>query len=385
MEHVLQQAYGLEADGLASGVGTGYEQYALGGGERYGKGDDGLVFLAQGLLQQGVARLAQADAAVFGNYGQAGDEVEGRLRLGHQEIHLADERGAGHYLRQVGTQEVGEFPQDAGDFPGLGEVEFAYFVLYFQYLGWLYEGGLAGGGFVIHEALELALGGGGDGDEVLAVAYGDCGLGGHQACLLGLLEYGGGAAGNGALFLAEAFAYVEQFRGCGVLDVAVAVEYGLYAPGDFREDRNGRAEALEVGVDAVLDAGEEGGYAADGVEHRLQLAQSEGVDAGALVLQRGEEGKAVDVSGGGEVLLEKQHQAHFLSDPEALFYCAAGGAELFLRHPFGGVVGHASVGDYRPYLVESQFGLEPVVCHLPWSLSLRTLMVSIRVMMLCWT
>ena len=170
LEHILQQPRRLEADGLAAGVGSRDEQDALARGKGDGQGHDAFALFLQGLLEQGVAGLAQVHFPILGDHRHAGDEVEGGLGLGHQEVDLADEDGAVRQLRDAGTQGVAEFAQDARDFPRFGEAEFADLVLELDDLGGLDEGGLAGGGLVVDEARELALAGAGDGDEVASVA-----------------------------------------------------------------------------------------------------------------------------------------------------------------------------------------------------------------------
>ena len=363
LEHVLQQSHGLEADGLAAGVGAGDEQDALAGRQGDGQRDDAAAFAREGLLQQRVARLAQRQAAVRGDDGHARHDVQRRLGLGHQEVHLADEGGAGQQVGQVGAEEVGEFQQDALDLAELLEMQLADVVLQFDDFGRLDEGRLAGGGDVVDEALQLALGGRAHRDEVLAVADGHVGVGVHHAVLLRLAQDGPGALGDGGFLAAQVAPDLEEPVGGGVLDVAVFVEDGLDAPLHLREGMDGGGEPFQLRIDAVLDAAEEMQDPAEGVRDRLELGQRQDVDAGSFALQRGQEGDGVDVAGGREILLEHQDQAHLVREGEAPPDDVRIRAERLVGHAPGGIVRQAAVGDHLADLVETEFAFQSCVRH----------------------
>ena len=343
LEHVLQQARRLEADGLAARVRPGNEQDALAFREGDGQRDDAASLPRERLFQQRVARLAQGQAAVFGDDRHPGDHVEGGLRLRHQEVDLPDEGGPGEQVGQVGTEEFGELEQDLLDLAALLEAEFGDVVLQFDDLGRLHEGGLAGGGDVVHEALDLALGGGPHGNEELAVADGHVGVGVHDALLLRLAEDGPGALGDRGFLAAQVAPDLEEAVGGGVLDVAVLVEDALDAALDLRETPDRGGEPLQAGVDAALDAAEEVEDAPEGVGDGLELAQAQHVDAGSRALQGAQEGDGVDVAGGGEVLLEHQDQAHLVGEGEPLPDDGRIRAEALFCHAAGGVIRHAAV------------------------------------------
>ena len=381
LEHVLEESDRLQADGLAAGVGAGDEQDALLRGQRDGERHDAAPFARKRLLQQGVARLAQRQAPVGRDDGHAGHEVKRRLRLGHQEVQLADEGGTGQQVRQVGTQEVGEFEQDLADLALLLEVELRDVVLQLDDLGRFDEGGFAGGGHVVHEAGQLALGGRPHRDEVFAVADGHIRVGVHDPLLLRLAQDGPGALGDGGLLAAEVAPDLEKMVGGGVLDVAVFVEDGLDAPLHLGEGADRRGEPLELRVDPALDAAEEVQDAADRVRHGLEFAQGEHVDAGAVALERRQKGNGVDVARGREILLEHQHQAHLVRQGEPLADDVGVGGKALLGHPPGGVIRQAAVGNHLADLVEAEFAFQSFVRHSVFSPSrrFRVLMDSIGV------
>ena len=314
LEHVLQQAHGFEADGFAACVGAGNQQDVLLGIQDYGLRHYAAAFFFQGLFQQGMAGLPQVQHPVVRYHGHAGPQVQGGARLGHQEIYLSDKSCAAHELRHVWTEELSKFQQDALDLASLGKAQFRNLVLQLYQLGRLYEGGLAAGGLSVNEAVHLAFGGCGHGNQVLPFAHGDSGVGIRQPGSLCLRKDGGGLLGDGSLLVPEGFAYVKQGIRSGILHVPVLVQDLLYAALHFGEDAHAAGQALQVGVNAVLDAGEKVHDAAGGVQQGLELPEAEHVYARPFLPQGLQEVDCVDVSGGGEPLLEHQHQAHLVCE-----------------------------------------------------------------------
>ena len=143
LEHVLQQADGLQADGLAAGVRAGDEEDVLGGGEAGRQRDDGLAFAAQGFLQQRVPGLAQVHLAVLREGRHAGDVVQGGLGLGHDEIEFADHAGAADQVGDLRADVVAEVGQDLEDLAAFSEVQFGDFVFEFDDFSGLDEGRFA--------------------------------------------------------------------------------------------------------------------------------------------------------------------------------------------------------------------------------------------------
>ena len=173
LEHVLQQPYGLQAYRLSSGVGSGDYDDSLLSVEAYGKRADFPVLLLQGLLQQGMARLAQMVFPGLGDDGHPRHEIQGGLRLCNQEIQLTHDLSHLQQGRDVGTQELAEGIEDTGDLPALGETQFIDFVLQLHHFGRLHEGGLARSRAVHHKARYPPLLGGVDRNQELARAHGD--------------------------------------------------------------------------------------------------------------------------------------------------------------------------------------------------------------------
>ena len=192
LEHVLQQTYGLEAYGLASGIGPGDEEYVLGGGEVHGQGNDFLAFGPEGLLQQRMTGLPEVHLPLRGYHRHARYLVQRHRRLRHYEVDFSYAYGSVDQVRHVRAQPVAELGEYPEYLPALREVQFADFVLYVDELHRLDEGGLAAGRFVIYETSHLPLVRGDDGDEHLSVAYGDAGVAFGYAFLLGLAEQGCG-------------------------------------------------------------------------------------------------------------------------------------------------------------------------------------------------
>ena len=268
LEHVLQQAGGLEADGLAARIGTGDHQDVLRRRELHGQRDYLLGLLLEGALQQGMPRLAQLERAVLGDHRHARDEVERRLRLRHYEIYLSEESRRLDELRHVRTEEVAEIVEDAGDLPRLVKAEGADLVLHLDDLHRLDEDGLAGGGLFVHEALDPAFRRGRDGDQELPVTDVHGGVRLHDAVLLGLAEYRPGLAGDGGLLVFQLLAYFVKFRGGGVFHLPVAVDDGVYPLLDVLETAYRGGHPLEVRIDPVLHPGKECRHLGEGAQHR---------------------------------------------------------------------------------------------------------------------
>ena len=119
--------------------------------------NDLAAFFAQRLLENGMAGLPEVEFAVLRNNGCTGYHIEGRLGLRHNEIKLSDVDRGLFYLRDIRTQELGKCRKYRRNLPRLGEMELGYFIGQLHYLGRLDEGGLAGRGLVVDEALNLPL------------------------------------------------------------------------------------------------------------------------------------------------------------------------------------------------------------------------------------
>ena len=242
------------------------------GGELHRQRDDGLGLLLERTLEKGVARLAELQRAVRRHHRHAGDEVQGGLGLGHDEIYFSKEGRRLYEFRHIRTEELAELVQDAGNLTGLVETQFADLILHLDDLDRLDEDGLAGSGLVMDESLEPALGGRRDGYEELAVADVDGGVGLDYAILLSLAEYRRGPAGDGGLLVLQAFAYIIESIGRRVLHLAVTVYDRVYPLLYVAETAHARSHPLEVGIDAVLHAGEERGHLGQRPDHGPEFA-----------------------------------------------------------------------------------------------------------------
>ena len=125
---------------------------------------------------------------------------------------------------------------------------------------------------------------------------------------------------------------------------------------------DGAAEALQLGVYSVLDAAEEGRDPADGLRGRLEFGQGQCVYAAAFLLERLQEGYGVNVSRGGEILLEHQHQAHLVGEAEAPADYLGVRGELLSGHLLRGIVRQTAVGYDLPDPVETKLAFQSYVC-----------------------
>ena len=144
LEHVLQQAGCLEADGLATGIGTGYQENMFLGGQGCGQRHDFLVLALERPLEQRMPCLAQIHFPAVGYHRHSGHEIQGCHGLGYQEVQFADAYCTGKQVRDIRPEPVAELVQNPRDFPPFGEMQFAYLVRDFHYFRRLDESRLAG-------------------------------------------------------------------------------------------------------------------------------------------------------------------------------------------------------------------------------------------------
>ena len=76
LEHVLEQAYGFQTHGLASGVRSGDEQNVLLRGKFHCQRNDFLAVFFQGPFQKRMSCLAQVHLVFFGYYRHSGHEIK---------------------------------------------------------------------------------------------------------------------------------------------------------------------------------------------------------------------------------------------------------------------------------------------------------------------
>ena len=159
LEHILEQAGGLQADRLAPGVRSGYEEYALLVAQAYCQRNHIAPFGLECLFQKRMPRLAQGQAAVTGDHRHPGYHIKGGLRLRHQEIDFSEQLRPGYEFGEVRAEELAEIVEDSLNLASFLETQAADLVLELDYFRRLDEACLSGGGLVIDKALKLALGG----------------------------------------------------------------------------------------------------------------------------------------------------------------------------------------------------------------------------------
>ena len=315
-------------------------------------------FAPQRLLQQRMPRLAQYDATFLGNERHTGDDVQGISGLGHKEVYFPCEAGGVGQLGYIRSYEIREFVEQAHYFPLLGKLQVLYLVFQLYQLGRLYEGRLAGCGFVIYEAGQLAFRRHRHGDEHLAVTHGHGGIRLGEALLLGAAKHGGGTAGHSPFLFAQRLAYVVKDIGGAVPDVSVAVHQQVDAPAHLREGCHCRSHTLQVRVNPVFDRVEKQSYLAQGIEHGPELAQRQQVYARPLVGEGQEEVKTVYVTGRREAFLEHHNQLHLVTEKQTASDFGRIGAELLPGHPVHGIRGGTVVRYGGPDPVKAQFLLK---------------------------
>ena len=134
--------------------------------------------------------LAQVHLAVLRDYRHAGDEVQGYLGLGHDEVYLAQITCGVEEVRNVWPEEICELHEDAHDLPLLRETQFLYLVVQLDHLCGLDECRLSCCGLVVDESRDPLLVGCADRDEHLAVADRYASVAVHYALFLCLPEDG---------------------------------------------------------------------------------------------------------------------------------------------------------------------------------------------------
>ena len=222
------------------------------GRETHRKRHDGLFLPAQALFQQGVPRFAEAQRAVLRQHRHAGDIVQCHVGLGHHEVQFAHETGALEELRHPGAQEFRKFVQDASDFPRFGKVEFGYFILQGHHFGRFHKGGLAGGAFVVHVALEGPFLGRCYRDEQLSVADGHGSVRIRESFLLRLPQDSVHPPGYIHFLVLDAAADAVQFIGSGVFHFPVPVQDAVDAVHYLCRGVHAGGQVLQVGVNPLL-------------------------------------------------------------------------------------------------------------------------------------
>ena len=204
LQHVLQQADGLQAYRLAAGVRARDEKYAPDGRELHIEWHSLAATARQLLRQQRMDRLDPVDSGRVAHIGLHGVHRLGQQGLGADEVDLAHEVIARQHIVYLGAHIVGKFLEDPEYLPLLGALQLPYPVVRLHHLGRLDEYSLAGGRLVVDDAPYLALQSRLHGDHQTPVAYGGRHVLVQHALLLGGgddVAQGVGQAAPRALYL----------------------------------------------------------------------------------------------------------------------------------------------------------------------------------------
>jgi len=178
LDHESQKPQGLQSHRLAAGVGAGNDEKAPFRGQFQIDGHHvPSICLAAALLdQEGMAGLAEIDAAFRAPDGFPGPELLGKPGLGLNGVQFGEDGQGEMHIVQIGPQEVGEPAQHRLFFPFFPVVEEVQGVVVLHHgQGLEIEGGL-GLGLVVDDAGDGALVVGLDRNDVAAVALGNDGI-----------------------------------------------------------------------------------------------------------------------------------------------------------------------------------------------------------------
>ena len=274
----------------------------------------GPALFFQAPFQKRMAGLAQTQFPIVGYDGHSAYEIQSRLSLCHKKIKFSKKHRSIKQIRQIGTQKIGKFSQNAHYFPLFRKFEFTYFIVQFHDFGRFDECSLAGCGFVIYEPGYFLLIGGTHRNEHLAVTYSHRSPVFRYSLFLCPAQDDIDPLGNGALLIPEGFAYVVEFIRGGILDFRIAVQNAVYAPGDFREGNDSAGHLLQVRIDSVLYAVEEIYDLAQSFQHRLKFAEGEQVYGNGRFLQWFKEIQTVYIAVGGKIFLKHKDESHLVSE-----------------------------------------------------------------------
>ena len=301
-----------------------------------------------------MAGLAQTQFPVVGYDGHSAYEIQSRLSLCHKKIKFSKKHRSIKQIRQIGTQKIGKFSQNAHYFPLFRKFEFTYFIVQFHDFGRFNECSLAGCGFVIYEPGYFLLIGGTHRNEHLAVTYSHRSPVFRYSLFLCPAQDDIDPLGNGALLIPEGFAYVVEFiRGC-VLDFRIAVQNAVYAPGDFREGNDSAGHLLQIWIDSFLDTVEKENDFAKGFQHRLEFAEGEQVYGDGRFFKRLEKAQAINIPVGWKTFLKHKYEPHLIGEFQTPAHLLFRRREFLFANPVRGIFRQALCGDDIPYLVKSQ-------------------------------
>ena len=180
--------------------------------------------------------------------GADGLHVDGRERLGADEVDDAQEVHRAEDVGDVWTHLGGEFVEDADDFALLLTLQLTYAVVGLHHLGRLYEDGLTRSRLVVDDALDFAFQRRCHGDDEASVAHGGVDVLVHKSLALGGVEDAHQLAADASGCRRQFAAYVVQLgRGC-VLDTPVGIDDGVDAAHQPGEEERVLGQSRQTGV-----------------------------------------------------------------------------------------------------------------------------------------
>ncbi|OAV64227.1 hypothetical protein Barb6_03342 [Bacteroidales bacterium Barb6] len=235
LQHVLQQPYRLEADRLAAGVRARNNQQPLlfiqGNIQRYNL--PALLPVRQ--VEQRVDGVKPVRFRLLFQSRHQPVNILGKQRLGADKIYLGKESIGMENVGDERADGVGESRQDADNLALFLAFQLADAVVCFYDHFRLDKDGLAGSRLVMHNALYLALVGGGNGNHEPPVAHGRRDVLVHQALRLRTAQNGLEAAGDAVHRAAHFPPDARQFGGGIVLEPSELVEDSLYLANQLGE------------------------------------------------------------------------------------------------------------------------------------------------------
>ena len=357
LEHVLDDAGGLQADGFPAGIGTRNDEDVLAAVQLQVERDDFAPGGPQGLLQERMAGIFEHQPVVGREDRPHASVLRGPAPLGAQHVHLGQVVARRGDQLRIGTDPFGELREDAHNLAPFGIFQLTQFVVDLHHLDRFDIEGLSGGRFVVDEAVELAFVRGRDGDHGTPVADRDLRVALDDSRPLGGGQYGLQPFGGLPLAFADRTADLLQRRGGIVPHVAEAVDDRLDAPHDLREGLHAPRAGMERRV-TLRTVQDERHDAADRREGTAEGDDLLHVEERTLDAQFGDKLIDIGILPAGEVALHFEHQTHFVCQGQAALDLTRGGRKALRGNPFAGGLHRTTFGNLFPQAVEPDFLLE---------------------------
>ena len=251
LQHVLEQTYRFEADGLTTGIRPRDEEDAAALTEGDVERNHLFAVAFQTLLQERVARLHPVDAG-------------GALELGHNGLKLLGEDGQCAQIVDMGeklhrtqnrvdvrTDFARQDLEDADDFAPFGRFEFADAVVGIDHRRRFDKDGFARCALIVDDTLDFALQGRCHRNDQTAVAEGGRYVAVNVSVGLRLRDDGAERMADAARGHLDVVADTEEFGRGRILHFSVLVEDGVDAADDLRKAAHPFRHAVEGGIFGV--------------------------------------------------------------------------------------------------------------------------------------